>query len=115
MHHTCGGVRPLIPDLIDAGLDVLQSLQPRAAGMDLGGLKRDFGRDLSFHGSIDIQHVLPHGMPAEVRAHAREQLEAGMPGGGFVVGTAHDLLPDVPVANAVALFEAYRDYGAYLA
>ncbi len=113
MHHTCGSVRALIPDLIDAGLDILQSVQPRAAGMDLASLKREFGRDICFQGSIDIQHVMPHGTVEEVRDHVRRQLDAGKPGGGFIVCTAHDLLPDVPVENAVALFEAYREYGGY--
>ena len=113
MHHTCGSVRQLIPEFVDAGLDILQSLQPRAAGMDLRKLKREFGRHISFHGSIDIQHVLPRGTPDEVRRHARQQLRAGMPGGGFIVCTAHDILPDVPTENVVALFEAYHQFGSY--
>ncbi|MBI2942408.1 MAG: hypothetical protein HYY04_18420, partial [Chloroflexi bacterium] len=62
---------------------------------------------------IDIQHILPHGTPDEVRSHVREQMGAGKPGGGFIACTAHDLLPDVPVENALALFEAYRRYGSY--
>jgi len=113
MHHTCGSVRKLIPEFIDAGLDILQSVQPRAVDMDLAELKREFGRDISFQGSIDIQHTLPHGTPEEVRAHVREQMHAGKPGGGFIACTAHDLLPDVPVENALVLFEAYHEFGAY--
>ncbi len=113
MHHTCGGVRALIPDFIDAGLDILQSLQPRARGMDLGELKAEFGRDLCFHGSIDIQETMPLGTPDDVRAEVRARLAAGKPGGGFIIGTAHNILPDVPVENVLAMYEACREFGAY--
>jgi hypothetical protein len=113
MHHTCGSVRALIPDLIDCGLDVLQSVQPQAEGMDLAGLKREFGRDIAFHGSIDIQGALPHGTPADVRREVKSRMEAGKPGGGFIISTAHNILPDTPTENIVALFDAYREYGAY--
>jgi uroporphyrinogen decarboxylase len=113
MHHTCGGVRPLIPLFIDAGLDMLQSLQPRAAGMDLAGLKQDFGRDLVFHGSIDIQQTLPFGTPDDVRAEVKQRLEVGKPGGGFIICTAHNIQVDVPLANILALIEAYQQYAWY--
>jgi uroporphyrinogen decarboxylase len=113
MHHTCGGVRPLIPLFIDAGLDILQSLQPRAAGMDLAGLKRDFGRDLVLHGSVDIQQVLPFGTPDDVREHVRAQLEAGKAGGGLIICTAHNIQVDVPPDNVMALAEAYQRFTWY--
>jgi len=113
MHHTCGGVRPLIPLFIDAGLDILQSLQPRAAGMDLGGLKRDFGRDLVLHGSMDIQRTLPFGTPDDVRAEVRQRLEVGKPSGGFIICTAHNIQVDVPLANVLALVETYQEYSWY--
>lgn len=113
MHHTCGSVRPLIPDLIDCGLDMLQSLQPRAHDMDLAELKREFGRDLCFHGSLDIQHTMPHGRPEDVRAEVAARMTAGKPGGGFIICTAHNLLPDVPVENILALYDACREFGDY--
>jgi len=113
MHHTCGAVRPLIPRFIDAGLDILQSLQPRAAGMELAGLKRDFGADLCFQGSMDIQHTLPHGAPADIDAEVRDRMAAGKPGGGFIICTAHNIQPDTPIDNVLALFEAYHRYAAY--
>lgn len=113
MHHTCGAVRELIPEFIECGLDILQSLQPKARGMDLRELKREFGKDLCFHGGIDIQEVLPRGTPADVREHARQVLEAGKPGAGFIVSTAHALQPDVPLPNALALIDAYREFGGY--
>ena len=113
MHHTCGSVRALIPHFIDCGLDILQSLQPQAAGMDLGELKREFGREICFHGSVDIQGALPHGAPDDVRAEVKERMAAGKPGGGFIISTAHNILPDTPTENILALFEAYREYGWY--
>lgn len=88
MHHTCGSVRPLIPLFIDAGLDILQSLQPRAAGMDLRELKKEFGRYISFQGGIDIQHTLPRGSPDDVKREVRERLDAAKAGGGYILCTA---------------------------
>ena len=113
MHHTCGSVVELMPDFIECGLDILQSLQPSAAGMDLGALKRAFGRDLCFHGSIDIQQTLPRGTPRDVRDEVRRRMEAGKPGGGFIICTAHNLQPDVPPENTLALFDAYEEFGWY--
>jgi len=111
MHHTCGSVVGLIPDFIVCGLDILQSLQPQAAGMDLAQLRREFGRDLCFQGGIDIQGVLPHGTPEEVRQHVRRQIGAAGDQGGYILCTAHNLQPDTPLANVLALFEAYEEFG----
>jgi uroporphyrinogen decarboxylase len=113
MHHTCGSVRDLIGEFIDCGLDVLQSLQPQAAGMDLAELKREFGRHIAFHGSVDIQGALPHGSPDDVRAEVKAKMAAGKPGGGFIISTAHNIQPDTPTENIVALFEACREFGDY--
>ena len=115
MHHTCGGVRPLIPLFIEAGMDILQSLQPRAVGMDLAGLKRDFGRDICLHGSIDIQSTLPLGTPDQVRAEAKQRLAVGKPGGGFIVCTAHNIQVDTPLVNTLAMLEAYQEHSWYQA
>ena len=111
MHHTCGSVRGLIPDFIEAGLDILQSIQPQARDMDLAALKREYGRDLCFHGSMDIQLTLPRGSVEDVRQEVQARMAAGKPGGGFIICTAHNLLPDVPLENIIALFEAYHEYG----
>lgn len=111
MHHTCGGVVPLIPDFIECGLDILQSLQPLAAGMDLAALKREYGRDLCFQGGLDIQQVLPYGTPAQVREHVRAQIAAAGEDGGYILCTAHNLQADTPLENALALFEAYEEFG----
>jgi len=110
MHHTCGSVVELIPDFIECGLDILQSLQPQAAGMDLAKLRKEYGRDLCFHGGIDIQGVLPHGTPQQVREHVRLQVEAAGDEGGYILCTAHNIQPDTPIENVVALFEAYKEF-----
>lgn len=111
MHHTCGSVVALIPDFIECGLDILQSLQPQAAGMDLATLCREYGRDLCFHGGLDIQGVLPHGTPAQVRQHVRQQILAAGDAGGYILCTAHNLQPDTPTENVLALFAAVEECG----
>lgn len=113
MHHTCGSVRPLIPAMIERGLDVLQSLQPEAEDMAPARLKAEFGHRLAFHGGISIQQTLPFGTAPDVRQEVALRIAALAPGGGYILGTSHDLQADVPVANAEALFQAYRDLGAY--
>jgi uroporphyrinogen decarboxylase len=110
MLHCCGAVRPLLPDLIDAGLDVINPVQISCRGMDAEGLKRDFGKDLSFWGGgCDTQHVLPNGTPAEVREHVRKQVRTWAPGGGFVFQQVHNILANVPAANIIAMYEAARN------
>lgn len=113
MHHTCGGVRPLIPLMIERGLDVLQSLQPEASGMDLRHLKAEFGDRLAFHGGISIQSTLPFGTPEDVRSEVRDRVEALAPGGGYILCTAHNIQADAPIENVQALLGAYRELGRY--
>ncbi len=109
--HSCGGIRPLIPDLIEAGFDVLNPVQTNCRGMVPAELKKEFGRSVTFWGGgCDTRHVLPCATPAEVKAHVRERLEVFAPGGGFVFNTVHNILPDVPPENIVALFEAVREF-----
>ena len=112
MHHTCGGVRALIPLMIERGLDVLQSLQPEAAGMEARELKAEFGDRLAFHGGISIQRTLPFGTAADVRDEVRDRVEALAPGGGYILCTAHNVQADTPVANVEALLQAYKDFGS---
>lgn len=109
MLHSCGGLRELLPDLIDAGLDAVNPVQISCRGMDAAGLKRDFGRDITFWGGgCDTQYVLPHGTPDEIKAHVREQIRILRPGGGFVFQQVHNIMADVPPQNIVAMFEATR-------
>jgi len=111
MYHTCGNVADLVPEFIDCGLDVLQSLQP--AEMDLVKLKREYGKDIAFQGGIDIQNTMPNASPQEVEEEIKARAETLGDGGGYIFGTSHNLLPDVPTENIVALFEACERYGKY--
>jgi uroporphyrinogen decarboxylase len=106
MLHCCGAVRPLLPDLIDAGLDAINPVQISCRGMDAAGLKREFGRDLTFWGGgCDTQSVLASGTPEAVRAHVRQQVRILSPGGGFVFQQVHNILTNVPAENIVAMYE----------
>ncbi|MCY2990512.1 MAG: uroporphyrinogen decarboxylase [Planctomycetota bacterium] len=113
MFHSCGGIRPFIPDLIEIGLHVLDPVQPLAAGMDSAELKRDFGDRLTFHGGVDEQHVLPFGTPAEVAAEVRLRLRAFAPGGGYILAPSHYVQADTPPANIVAMCRAAQRSGQY--
>ncbi len=112
--HSCGAIRPLIPDLIEVGVDILNPVQVAAAGMDPVSLKRDFGRDLVFWGGgVDTQRVLGAGTPAQVRDDVRRNIEALAPGGGFVFAAVHDIQANVPVENIMAMWDAWHQYGTY--
>ncbi len=113
MFHTCGRVTDLVGDFVDAGLDVLQSLQPGPMNDDFAKVKSEFSRDLCFQGGIDIQDVLPHGSTDDVRQHVKKVAETLGEGGGYIFGTAHNLLPDVPTENILALVDAYHEFGQY--
>lgn len=114
MLHCCGGFAPLIPALIEIGLDALQSLQPDARGMEPGRLKNEFGDRIVLNGCIDTHHLLIKGTPDLVRQRTRETLEIMKPGGGYVASPSHDyLLPETPVENVLALYETIREYGRY--
>ncbi|MEI8241687.1 MAG: uroporphyrinogen decarboxylase family protein [bacterium] len=109
--HTCGAVRPLLADVIDAGVDILEPIQTSAAGMAVEGLKRDFGDRLTFYGSIDLITVLSRGSPADVRAEVLKNFRILGANGGFIVGPGHTYIqPDVPLANILAMYEtAWRE------
>jgi uroporphyrinogen decarboxylase len=112
--HCCGGIYPLIPDLIDAGVDILNPVQISAVGMDPIRLKKEFGRDLVFWGGgADTQHILPKASPQQVADHVRQQIEILAPGGGFVFNQVHNIQADVPPENIVAMLDAALAYGAY--
>jgi uroporphyrinogen decarboxylase len=113
MHHTCGSVIDLIPEMIACRLDVLQSIQPEAAGMSLSDLKARFGAELCFHGGISIQRTMPFGSPESVRAAVRDLAAVAKPGGGYIFGTAHNVQADTSLENVQALLDAYHEYGAY--
>ena len=113
--HCCGGFAPLIPAMIDAGIDGLHAIQPNCHGMDLQALKSQFGAKILFNGGIDSHHVLINGTPRTVRQKTRETLEIMMPGGGYVGGASHDtILEETPVENVVSMFDALHEFGAKL-
>jgi uroporphyrinogen decarboxylase len=114
MLHCCGGVRPLLNDLIDAGLDAINPVQISCAGMDPAGLKADFGSRLTFWGGgCDTHQVLSRSTPAEIRAHVARQIELFRPHGGFVFQQVHNVLADVPPENVIAMLDAAHECGVY--
>ncbi|HUZ45051.1 MAG TPA: uroporphyrinogen decarboxylase family protein [Terriglobia bacterium] len=109
MLHCCGGVRQLLPDLIDAGLDAINPVQITCSGMDSRELKREYGKDLVFWGGgCNTQEILPKAAPEAIRRHVKEQVEIFRPGGGFVFQQVHNILADVPPENIVAMLDAVR-------
>ena len=111
MLHCCGGIRPLLNDLIDAGLDTTNPIQTSCKGMEPAGLKQDFGDRLCFWGGgCDTQTVLPKATPEEVRQHVLERLEIFASNGGFIFQQVHNILAGVPSENIVAMFDAVKEF-----
>ena len=106
-YHSCGAIRPIIPDLVELGLDVLNPVQCNCPGMDPLELKREFGGDLAFMGGVDTQGLLPTGTPAEVYRETRRLVE-GMTsdGGGYILAASHAVPPETPLASIFAMVEA---------
>ncbi len=112
--HSCGSVRALIPDLIEAGIDAINPIQVSAAGMNTHELKKEFGRDLCFWGGgVDTQEILPHGSISQVRDEVKRRIDDLAPGGGFVFAAVHNIQPDVPPENIHAMWETFQEYSAY--
>ena len=112
--HSCGAIRPVIKDLIEAGVDILNPIQVSAAGMDSADLKREFGKDIVFWGGgVDTQRVLGEGTPEEVRADTQRRIEDLAPGGGFVFAAVHNIQGNVPPENIMAMWETLQKYGVY--
>ena len=113
-YHTDGAIYSLLPDLVEIGVQVLNPVEVRAVGMeDTAKLKREFGDALTFWGAIDTHHVLPQGSVADVRDEVRRRIRDLGPGGGYVVGPVHNIQPDVPPANVVAMYDAAYETGRY--
>ena len=112
--HTDGAVYPLLQDFVDLGVEALNPVQVSAAGMgDTAKLKREFGSSLAFWGAVDTHRVLPYGSPAEVREEVRRRIVDLGPGGGYVLCSVHNIQPEVPPENVVAMFDAAYELGRY--
>ncbi len=111
--HSCGSIYKLIPDLIDAGFQVLNPVQTNCADMEPEKLKREFGRDVTFWGGgVDTRTVLNRAAPSAVKAHVKRRLDIFSPGGGYVFNPVHNILPEVPPENIIAMFEAVQEFNA---
>ena len=113
MFHSCGSIRPFLPDLIEMGVDVIDPVQVSAKGMIPIELKQEFGQALSFRGAVDTQKVLPYGTPDDVRQEVRTRIQELASHGGYICCAVHNLQPDVPPDNIVAMYEAAMVYGQY--
>jgi uroporphyrinogen decarboxylase len=110
MFHSCGAIGPILGDLVDAGLDILDVVQVTAHGMDARGLKRQFGQHLVFYGGVDVQQLMPYGKPNRIRDEVQGLVETLGKNGGYVCTTCHFLMDDVPVSNVLVMYEEATNY-----
>lgn len=113
MYHTDGSVVPVLGDLAEMGVDILNPIQTSAMGMDTFMMKEKFGDRLVFHGAIDVQQMLPFSTPEQVRYDVAKRIWDLGRGGGYILSTCHDVGEDVPPENVVAMFDAAQEYGCY--
>jgi uroporphyrinogen decarboxylase len=111
--HCCGSCYDLLPGFIEAGYDILNPVQTRAKNMEAERLKQDFGGQLVFYGGVDVQRLLPFGTVDEVRQGVKDLIKILGAGGGFLFATSHNIEPDTPMENIVALFDTAYEYGRY--
>ena len=104
-HHCCGSSRALFPNSIACGMDALQTIQIRAAGMDPYELKADFGDSITLHGAVDVQGWLQQATPAEVREEVDRLMDEVGAGGGYILSPSHNLQPDIPLENVLAVYD----------
>lgn len=112
--HSCGSVYEIIPDFIEIGVDILNPVQPLAKNMEPWRLKKEFGKVFAFLGAIDIQKVLPYATVEQVKEEVRKTITTYAPDGGYILGPSHNIEPDTPPENIVAMYEAAQKYGSYL-
>ncbi len=110
-HHNDGSIRRIIPDMISAGIDILNPIQWRARNMDRKKLKEDFGHQVVLHGAMDNQHTLPFGCRAEVKAEVLENLQILGEGGGYILAPCHNIQPITPIENILTMYETGYEYG----
>ncbi|BBO73249.1 uroporphyrinogen decarboxylase [Desulfosarcina widdelii] len=112
-YHSCGAVFPMIEDIIEVGVDILNPVQVSCKNMDTRNLKEKFGDRLSFCGGIDTQSILPTGTPDDVANEVKRRIKDLAPGGGYLLNAVHTIQADVPPENIVRLYEAGKQYGTY--
>jgi len=108
MAHSCGSIADILPDIIEIGLDVIESCQPEARGMNPYELKKKFGDKITFWGALGSQSIIPNGTPDELRdevAHLKSEMSVG---GGYILAPSKPLQPETPAENAVAILEAFN-------
>ena len=111
--HSCGSISLLMPDLIEAGIEIFNPVQTNAYRMEPEFLKKEFGHDCTFWGGgIETAGVLNNATPEQVREQVLKRMEIFSEGGGFVFNTVHNILPDVPPENIVAMFEAVNEFNS---
>ncbi len=114
LYHSCGAIEPLIGDLIDIGVDILNPVQPIAKGMDSSELKRKYGDKLTFHGGIDLQQAMSEmGDVESVKHEVETRLRAFAPGGGYILSPAHNIQPDSTPEQILALYDHALKKGVY--
>jgi uroporphyrinogen decarboxylase len=107
--HLCGNITAILPDLVDIGLDVLNPVQPQA--MDVHLLAREYGGKVCFYGGVDVQGTLIRGSPGDVKREVHGLVDLfGRFGGGYIGGTSHSVMPETPLENVVALYEAFLEH-----
>jgi uroporphyrinogen decarboxylase len=112
--HCDGAIAPIIEDLIEIGVDILNPIQPVVKGLeDTQALKEQYGDRICFHGGIDVQQVMPNASVDEIRREVARRIRDLGPGGGYILAPCHNINIDIPVANVVAMFEAAQKYGRY--
>lgn len=107
-YHSCGYIEPIIPDLIEIGVDILNPVQPES--MDPERIKKLYGNELAFWGTIGTQTTLPFGTPDEVRQEVKRMIETVGDGGGLLISPTHVIEPDVPWENIMAFVDAVKEY-----
>lgn len=112
-YHCCGSYLPIMGDLIEIGVDILNALQPTAANMDLQSIKETFGSQAALFGGLDTQDVIPFGSLDDIEREVKHALKVAAPGGGYILAGAHNIQPDTSVEKLVKLFAWAKQYGAY--
>lgn len=112
-YHCCGSYFPIMADLIEVGVDILNALQPTAVNMDLRNIKDSFGAKASLFGGIDTQGIVPFGTLDDIEDEVKRVITAAANGGGYILAGAHNIQPDTSVEKVLKLFEFAKKYGTY--